>query len=124
MVGLDVTPATCARLSELLASDGPPNVEVLEGEAERIPLPDASADVVTSNGVLNLVPDKPRAAAEIFRVLRPGGRVQIADILLGRSAPQACREDPELWAQRIVGAVTEDEYLDVLRGAGLERAEV
>jgi TusA-related sulfurtransferase len=100
------------------------DVRLVEGNAEKVPLPDASVDVVTSNGVLNLVPDKRGAFAEIFRVLRPGGRLQIADIALGRPVSDACRSDPQLWAECVVGATLEDGYLALLEGAGFERIEV
>ena len=83
-------------------------------------MPDASVDVVTSNGVLNLVPDKPRAFAEIARVLKPGGRLQIADISLAKPVSDKSRSDPKLWAECVVGAVVEEDYLDKLRAAGLE----
>jgi ubiquinone/menaquinone biosynthesis C-methylase UbiE len=72
-------------------------VEVLDGDATRLPLDDASVDVVMSNGVLNLVPEKDRAFAEIARVLRPGGRLQIADIVTGVELSDAIRRDVELW---------------------------
>ena len=120
---LDMTEAMRRKLRENVEVLGLANIEVLAGEAEAIPLPDAAVDVVTSNGVLNLVPDKRRAVQEIFRVLRPGGRVQIADIVLGRSASNACRSNPELWAECIVGAVTESAYLDLFRAAGFESVE-
>jgi SAM-dependent methyltransferase len=89
------------------------------GNAEEIPLPDASVDVVTSNGVLNLVPDKPRAFAEIARVLRPGGRLQISDICLAKPVSEKSRADPKLWAECVVGAVVEGHYLALLHAAGL-----
>jgi ubiquinone/menaquinone biosynthesis C-methylase UbiE len=93
---------------------------VLEGNAEQIPLPDASVDVVTSNGVLNLVPDKPGAFAEIARVLKPGGRLQIADIALRSPVSEASRANPRLWAECVVGAIVEDDYLSLLRAVSLE----
>jgi SAM-dependent methyltransferase len=99
---------------------GATNVEPVEGNAEEIPLPSASVDVVTSNGVLNLVPDKARAFAEIARVLKPGGRLQIADISLAKPVSETSRADPKLWAECVVGAVVEDDYLARLRAAGLE----
>lgn len=122
--GLDLTPAMLAKLERSAVAAGARNVTPLPGNAEEIPLPDGSVDVVTSNGVLNLVPDKPRAFAEIFRVLRPGGRVQIADIALGRKVSDACRADPKLWAECVVGATTEAQYLRLLRAAGLVEVEV
>ena len=106
-----------------LERHGVANVRILAGDAERIPLPDTSVDVVTSNGVLNLVPDKARATEELFRVLRPGGFVQIADIVLGRPASEACRKNPELWAECIVGAVSEASYTGLLEAAGFAEIE-
>lgn len=116
---LDMTPAMLAKLRSNVAAMGACNVEPLEGDAEQIPLPDASVDVVTSNGVLNLVPDKPRAFAELARVLKPGGRLQIADIAVGRPVTEESRADPKLWAECVVGAVMQDVYLRMLREAGI-----
>jgi ubiquinone/menaquinone biosynthesis C-methylase UbiE len=117
--GLDMTPAMIEKLCRNVEAMGATNVEPMSGNAEEIPLPDASVDVVTSNGVLNLVPDKPRAFAEIARVLRPGGRVQISDICLAKPVSEKSRTDPKLWAECVVGAVVEDHYLALLRAAGL-----
>ena len=122
--GLDMTAAMLRKLEWNVSASGAHNVEPLEGNAEQIPLPDHSVDAVTSNGVINLVPDKPSAVGEIFRVLRPGGRLQIADIVLRRSASDACRNEPELWAECIVGATPEDTYLDLFRSAGFAGIEV
>ena len=118
--GLDMTQAMLEKLRRNIAAMGVQNVVPLEGNAEEIPLPDASVDVVTSNGVLNLVPDKPRASAEIARVLRPGGRVQISDISLAKPVSDKSRSDPKLWAECVVGAVVEDDYVAKLRAAGLD----
>ncbi len=115
---LDMTPAMTSKLRRNVAVAGATNVEVIEGNAESIPLPDASVDVVTSNGVLNLVPDKARAVAEIFRVLRPGGRVQIADIVLSRPVGEERRTDAKLWAECVVGATVDEDYLELFRSAG------
>lgn len=117
---LDMTEAMRAKLQRNVAAVKFDHVRVLEANAERIPLPDASIDVVTSNGVLNLVPDKPAAFGEIARVLRPGGRLQIADIALKVPVSEAARADPRLWAECVVGAVIEDDYVSLLRAAGLE----
>ncbi|MGH7554712.1 MAG: methyltransferase domain-containing protein [Longimicrobiales bacterium] len=118
VIGLDVTPAMRAKLSANAQAAGATNVEVIAGDSESIPLPAASVDVVTSNGVLNLVPDKPRAIAELARVLRPGGRVQLADIVLVTEAGEACRNQPQLWAECIVGATTEHTYHELFAAAG------
>lgn len=121
---LDMTPAMLARLRARIAESALANVAVIEGNAEAIPLSDASVDVVTSNGVLNLVPDKARAAAEIFRVLRPGGRVQIADIVIRQPVGPGCRKDPKLWAECVVGATVVDDYLAMFRTAGFDGVTV
>jgi ubiquinone/menaquinone biosynthesis C-methylase UbiE len=119
---LDMTPAMLAKLRRNVALANAANIEVVEGNAETIPLPDASVDVVTSNGVLNLVPDKPRAFAEIFRVLRPDGRAQIADIVVGRPVGENARRDPKLWAECVVGASLEEEYVELFRLVGFASA--
>lgn len=116
--GLDMTPAMLNKARSNATKMDAQNVTFLEGNAEQIPLPDASVDVVTSNGVLNLVPDKPRAFAEIFRVLKPDGRIQISDIVLGKPIKETSRENPQLWAECIVGAVLEADYLTLFRKAG------
>jgi SAM-dependent methyltransferase len=116
---LDMTDAMLEKLGRNIAEMDAAHVAPLAGNAEEIPLPDASVDVVTSNGVLNLVPDKPRAFAEITRVLRPGGRLQVSDIALDNPVSEKSRADPKLWAECVVGAVVEDAYLAMLRAAGL-----
>lgn len=116
---LDLTDAMREKLARNAQAMGATHVKPLDGNAEEIPLPDASVDVVTSNGVLNLVPDKPRAFREIARVLKPGGRLQISDIALEQPVSDKSRADPKLWAECVVGAVREDDYLALLREAGL-----
>jgi SAM-dependent methyltransferase len=117
--GLDMTRAMREKLQRIVAAKKIEHVRVLEGNAEHIPLPDASIDVVTSNGVLNLVPDKPAAFGEVARVLKPGGRLQISDIALRVPVSDQSRADPRLWAECVVGAITEDDYVSLLRAAGL-----
>jgi SAM-dependent methyltransferase len=114
-----MTPAMLEKLGRNINAMGASNTQPIEGNAEEIPLPDASVDVVTSNGVLNLVPDKPRAFAEIVRVLKPGGRVQISDIALQKPVSEKARTDPKLWAECVVGAVLEEDYVGMLCRAGL-----
>jgi SAM-dependent methyltransferase len=117
--GLDMTQAMLDKLRRNIEAMRAENVEPIDGNAEEIPLPDASVDVVTSNGVLNLMPDKPRAFAEIARLLKPGGRVQISDISLAKPVSEKSRADPKLWAECVVGAVVEDDYVAMLRAAAL-----
>lgn len=124
VIGLDMTDAMRSKLLGNARAAGLDNVRVIDGDAESLPLPDASVDVITSNGVLNLVPDKGAAVREIARVLRPGGRIQIADIVVGTNPSEACRSEPELWAECIVGAITEPEYVGLFREAGLAEVEV
>jgi arsenite methyltransferase len=114
----DMTAAMLEKLRGNIERAGAANVRVVEGNAETLPLADASVDVVTSNGVLNLVPDKRRAFAEMFRVLRPGGGVQIADIVVARPVADSSRANPQLWAECVVGASIEDDYLEMFRTAG------
>lgn len=122
--GLDITPAMIAKARANIERMGARNVQILEGDATDIPLPDASVDVVTSNGVLNLVPDKPAAFREIFRVLKPGGRLQLADIIVQEDVGAVCGLNPQLWADCIGGAAVEREYLDTIGGAGFQDVRV
>jgi arsenite methyltransferase len=97
-IGLDTLPEMLAQ-GEVNAHEGAvTNVDWLRGELESIPLPDASVDVAISNGVLNLSPRKGRAMSEIFRVLRPGGRISLADIVLDEELPPEVMTDPDAWA--------------------------
>jgi SAM-dependent methyltransferase len=115
---LDMTEPMLDKMRDNVRRMGADNVEALGGNAEDIPLPDASVTAVTSNGVLNLVPDKRKAFGEIFRVLAPGGKLQIADIAVGQPVSTESRDNPRLWAECIVGALAEDDYLDMLRVTG------
>lgn len=121
--GLDMTRAMREKLARNIEAMGIGHVEVLAGNAEEIPLPDASIDVITSNGVINLVPDKPAAIGEMFRVLRPGGCLQISDIVIGANEETLAevRDIPRLWSECIVGAVTELAYFDMFTAAGFDR---
>jgi len=116
--GLDITPAMIAKARANIERMRAKNVQILEGDATQIPLPDGSVDVVTSNGVLNLVPDKPAAFQEIFRVLKPGGRLQLADIVVQSDVGAVCGLNPQLWADCIGGAAVEPEYLGTIRDTG------
>jgi arsenite methyltransferase len=96
-IGVDMTPEMVSRATAGARACGLDHVEVRAGDATRLPVDDQSIDVVISNGVLNLVPDKRDAFAEIRRVLRPGGRVQIADITIARELPDSALRDIDLW---------------------------
>lgn len=120
---LDLTEAMRAKLATNAAAASVANIEIIAGNAEQIPLPDQSVDVVTSNGVLNLVPDKHQAFHEILRVLKPGGRIQISDIALAKPITGKAKRDPKLWAECIVGAVEEDAYYALLREIGFKNVE-
>jgi len=97
VVGVDMTPAMLKRATELATRLEFDHLEFREGLAEDLPVVDAWADLVISNGVLNLVPDKVQAYREVFRVLRPGGRIQIGDVCVEREVPEAAKRDIDLW---------------------------
>ena len=124
VIGLDMTEAMRDKLRSNASALGAANLDVIEGNAEEIPLPDGLVDVVTSNGVLNLVPDKAKAIREIARVLKPSGRLQLADIVVGSLPSDACRAQTQLWAECIVGATREEEYIRLLRDAGFSIVDV
>lgn len=97
VVGLDMTPAMLQRARLAAAGSAIDHVEFREGYMEELPVADGWADVVISNGVLNLTPDKQKTLGEMFRVLRPGGRLQIADILVSRAVPEGAKRKIDLW---------------------------
>lgn len=116
--GVDMTPEMIALARKNAEKVGATNVEFRLGEIEQLPFDDASVDVIISNCVINLSPDKPRVFREAFRVLRPGGRLQVSDIVWTRPVPDEIRRDMEAWAGCIAGALLESEYLDAIRAAG------
>ena len=117
--GLDMTDEMLALASENKRKAGAENVEFLRGEIENIPLPDNSVDVIISNCVINLSADKPRVLREAFRVLRPGGRFAVSDVIRRRDdIPEALARDVEAWVGCIAGALHEDEYKRLLGEAG------
>jgi arsenite methyltransferase len=100
------------------------NVEFLKGEIESIPLPDNSVDVIISNCVINLSADKDRVLREAFRVLKPGGRFAVSDIVTRGEIPDAIRKSVLLWAGCIAGALEENEYKHKLKAAGFENIDI
>ena len=97
VVGVDMTSAMLERARRAAREAGRKNIKFVEGQAEELPVEDGWADVVISNGVLNLVPDKIGAVGEMYRVLKPGGRLQLGDILVERAVPEEAKENIELW---------------------------
>ncbi|MDZ7676049.1 MAG: methyltransferase domain-containing protein [Acidimicrobiales bacterium] len=124
VLGVDMTPAMLDRSRRMADTLGLTNVEFREGILEDLPVDDGWADVVISNGVLNLVADKPRAFAEAHRVLRPGGAIQFADIAVGREVPEQARCDIELWTDCIAGGQSVDEWCSLVAGAGFSDVAV
>jgi len=118
--GLDMTGEMLDLARENQRKAGVANVEFLKGEIERIPLPDASVDVVISNCVINLSADKRRVLAEAFRVLKPGGRFAVSDVVVRGALPAAVRRDVELWVGCVAGALEEVEYRRLLAEVGFE----
>jgi SAM-dependent methyltransferase len=122
--GLDMTDEMLALARKNQAEAGVTNVEFLKGEIESIPLPDASVDVIISNCVINLAGDKDRVLAEAFRVLKPGGRFAVSDVVVRGAVPAAIRKSVELWVGCIAGAMEESEYLARLERAGFTAVSI
>jgi arsenite methyltransferase len=122
--GLDMTDEMLALARENQRKAGVTNVEFLKGEIEAIPLPNASVDVIISNCVINLSADKDRVFAEAFRVLKPGGRVAVSDVVVRGEVPAAIRRNVELWIGCVAGALEEDEYRDKLSKAGFDSIDI
>jgi arsenite methyltransferase len=116
--GVDMTPEMIALARRNAEKVGAKNVEFRLGEIEHLPIPDASIDVVISNCVINLAPDKDQVFREAFRVLRPGGRLQVSDIVWTKPAPGSLKGDMEAWAGCVAGALLESDYLAKIEAAG------
>jgi arsenite methyltransferase len=122
--GLDMTDAMLALALENKAKAGATNVEFLKGHIESIPLPSNSVDVIISNCVINLSGDKRKVLSEAFRVLRPGGRFAVSDIVTRGEMPDEVRRSMELWSGCVAGALDEQEFLSLLRDVGFENASI
>ena len=123
-IGLDMTDEMLALARVNAAEAGVTNVEFVKGYLEEIPLPDASVDVVISNCVINLAGDKPRVLAEAARVLRPGGRFAVSDVIADEDMDEATRADMAAYTGCIAGALTEAEFRAALAAAGLADVEI
>ena len=123
--GLDMTDEMLALANENKRKAGAENVEFLRGEIENIPLPDNSVDVIISNCVINLSADKPRVLREAFRVLKPGGRFAVSDVIRrGTDVPEEIARNVELWVGCVAGALHEDEYKRLLTEAGFAGIDI
>jgi len=124
VVGIDMTAAMVERAQDSVSRSGAANVRIEWGHAECLPLPDASVDVVLSNGVVVLTPDKRDTFREIARVLRPGGLLRISDVVVQWRIPPYVSEATHLWTECIAGATWLEDYPPLLRGAGFEEPRV
>ena len=124
VTGIDMTPAQLAKADALRTASGFGQVTFIDGHIDAVPLPDASVDAVISNGVINLAPDKPRVFVEAARVLRPGGRLAIADIVTEVALPSQVVENTDLWASCIGGAAHQDSYQRAIEAAGFTIVEI
>jgi len=122
--GLDMTDEMLALARDNQRRAGVGNVEFLKGEIEHIPLPDNSVDVVISNCVINLSADKDQVLRETFRVLKPGGRFAVSDVVVRGDVPEQVRRSMEMWVGCIAGALHEDEYTGKLAKAGFESIDI
>ena len=122
--GLDMTDDMLALARRNAAEAGVTNVEFLKGQIEDIPLPDASVDVIISNCVINLSADKRRVLAEAFRVLKPGGRFAVSDVVVRGEVPAEVRKNMEMWVGCVAGALEESEFLALLAEAGFEDGSI
>jgi len=122
--GLDMTDEMLALAEENKRKSGHENVEFLKGEIENIPLPDNSVDAIISNCVINLSGDKDRVIREAFRVLKPGGRFAVSDVVVRGDVPPEIRRSMELWVGCIAGALSDDDYVAKLAKAGFDGIDI
>jgi arsenite methyltransferase len=122
--GLDMTDEMLALAEENKRKSGLTNVEFLKGEIENIPLPDNTVDVIVSNCVINLSGDKDRVLREAFRVLKPGGRFAISDVVVRGEVPEQIRKSMELWVGCVAGALSDSEYQQKLSAAGFDSIDI
>jgi SAM-dependent methyltransferase len=122
--GLDMTDEMLALANENKRRAGAENVEFLKGEIEDIPLPDASVDVIISNCVINLSGDKRKVLSEAFRVLKPGGRFAVSDVIVRGDVPAAVKSNMELWIGCVAGALEEQEFVGLLREVGFAKPSI
>lgn len=124
VIGVDMTPEMVERARENAARDGVENVEFRLGDIEHLPVEDGRVDIIISNCVINLAPDKGRVFREAFRVLKPGGRLMVSDIVLTRPLPDFVRNSVAAYIGCVAGASLKEDYLEAMRQAGFEDVTV
>jgi SAM-dependent methyltransferase len=124
VVGVDMTPSMLQRARANAAKGGFQNVEFRRGEIEHLPVADESVDLIISNCVINLSPDKPKVFREAWRALRPGGRMLVSDLVLVRSLPDSVRRSVEAYVGCVAGASMKDDYVRMIREAGFTDVEI
>ena len=124
VIGVDMTPSMLSRARANAEKHGFENVEFRLGEIESLPVADGAVDLIISNCVINLSPDKPRVFREALRVLRPGGRMVVSDVVLVAELPESVRQSVEAYVGCVAGASMKDDYLRMFEDAGFERVEV
>lgn len=124
VIGLDFTEEMVLKAQQNLAKTGFTNMEFIRGDIEEMPLPDSTFDVVISNCVLNLVPDKQKAFSEIFRVLKPEGHFCISDVVTSGTLPEGLKEAAEMYAGCVSGATEKQEYLKIIEKQGFTQIEI
>jgi ubiquinone/menaquinone biosynthesis C-methylase UbiE len=124
VIGVDMTPAMLERARAAAGRAGIGNVEFRQGQAEALPVEDGAVDVIISNCVINLAEDKGQVFREAFRVLKPGGRLEVSDVVAGGPVPLEARESASGWAECVTGALPEKEYIDLIHQAGFQSVRV
>ncbi len=124
VIGVDFTPAMIAKARENVAKLGYNNVEFVQGDIDNMPLPSNIADVIVSNCVLNLVPDKDAVFKEISRVLKPGGHFSISDVVLVGELPESFQQDAEMYAGCVTGAIQKETYMDLIKSNGFSNIKI
>ena len=124
VIGVDMTPEMLAKARANAKSGGYDNVEFRKGEIEDLPVDSSTIDIIISNCVINLSPDKPRVFSEAFRVLKPGGRIAVSDIVLTEPLPEYIRDSIAAYTACVAGASIKEEYLDAVRSAGFTDIKV
>ncbi len=124
VIGVDMTPEMLDRARANVRKNRSANVEFRLGEIENLPVADSSVDIIISNCVINLSPDKPRVFAEAYRVLKPGGRLMVSDIVLEKPLPAAIKKSIAAYVHCVAGAAMQQDYLDAIAGAGFKDVSI